>query len=231
MIGKQFQHPLQSKVDRVVFLNLGDMEDWQIGDVIRLDRFDHIRNKPYIRQRLECLGFTLCSNGSEYKYIGDSEPEAPIIRTKSDIELASIALSEDELTLQSIRQMLSNGVVINSSELTRRSKKKLNWIISTLKTIEGVDIKPTRVNELGDDFMIYTTAKNYLDIVGDLVEITKNDVINYLEKHGEMTAASVGVSSGKLGRWIYEMRAVGWQIESIGIGQRRKVTYKLISKP
>lgn len=231
MIGKQFQHPLQSKVDRVVFLNLGDMEDWQIGDVIRLDRFDHIRNKPYIRQRLECLGFTLRSSGSEYKYIGDSEPEAPIIRTKSDIELASIALSEDELTLQSIRQMLSNGVVINSSELTRRSKKKLNWIISTLKTIEGVDVKPTRVNELGDDFMIYTTAKNYLDIVGDLVEITKNDVISYLEKHGEMTAASVGVSSGKLGRWIYEMRAVGWQIESIGIGQRRKVTYKLISKP
>lgn len=79
--------------------------------------------------------------------------------------------------------------------------------------------------------MIYALTEVYISIMGDVKEISRDDVATYLEEHGEMTAAKVGVTPGKIGRWVYELRLKGWQIETIGIGQRRKVVYKLISRP
>ena len=233
-LGKTIAHPLQSKVDRILYLNLGSREGWELGAAIRFDRFNHIRNKPYVRQRLEGLGFKSCLSGTEYKLMGfegHTQPEVLKVRVKSKLELSSIALKEGDVNKANIREMLSKGLVINSSAITKKTKKKLNWIVSSLKTVEGVSITPERVREFGEDFMIYALTEVYIGIMGDVQEISRDDVAAYLEKHGEMTAAKVGVSSGKVGRWVYELRMKGWKIESIGVGQRRKVTYKLISKP
>lgn len=233
-LGKTIAHPLQAKVDEILYLNLGSREGWELGAAIRFDRFDHIRNKPYVRQRLESLGFKPCLSGTEYKLMcfkGHTQPEVLEVRVKSKLELASIALSEGDINTANIRKMLSKGLVINSSKITKQAKKKLIWIVSSLKTVEGVDITPERVRGFGDDFMIYALTEVYTNIMGDVQEISRDDVAAYLEKHGEMTADKVGVSPGKIGRWVYELRLKGWKIKSIGIGQRRRVTYKLISKP
>lgn len=233
-IGKAIAHPLQAKVDEILYLNLGSREGWELGATIRFDRFDHIRNKPYVRQRLEGLGFKPCLSGTEYKLMsfeGRTQPEVLEVRVKSKLELASIALKEGDINTANIRKMLSKGLVINSSKITKQAKKKLIWIVSSLKTVEGVDITPERVRGFGEDFMIYALTEVYIDIVGNVQEISRADIAAYLEKHGEMTAAKVGVLPGKIGRWVYELRMKGWQIETIGIGQRRKATYKLISRP
>lgn len=233
-LGKTIAHPLQAKVDRILYLNLGSREGWELGAAIRFDRFDHIRNKPYIRQRLESLGFKPCLSGTEYKLMcfeGHTQPEVLKVRVKSKLELASIALSEGDINKANIRKMLLKGLVINSSAITKQAKKKLNWIVSSLKTVDGVDITPERVWGLGEDFMIYALTEVYINIMGDVQKISRGDIAAYLEEHGEMTADKVGVSPGKIGRWVYELRLKGWQIETMGIGQRRKATYKLISKP
>ncbi len=233
-LGKTIAHPLQAKVDRILYLNLGSREGWELGAAIRFDRFDHIRNKPYVRQRLEGLGFKSCLSGTEYKLMsfeGRTQPEVLEVRVKSKLELASIALKEGDINTANIRKMLSKGLVISSSKITKQARRKLIWIISSLKTIEGISIKPERVRGSGEDFMIYALTEVYISIMGDVQEISRDDVATYLEEHGEMTAAKVGVTPGKIGRWVYELRLKGWQIETIGIGQRRKVTYKLISKP
>ena len=233
-LGKTIAHPLQSKVDRILYLNLGDREGWELGATIRFDRFDHIRNKIYVRQRLEQLGFTLCPNSTDYKLTGIkgySKLKARAPRVKSKLELASIALGEGDINTANIRKMLSKGLVISSSKITKQARRKLIWIISSLKTVEGVSITPERVRGFGEDFMIYALTEVYINIMGDVQKISRDDVAAYLEKHGEMTAAKVGVSPGKIGRWVYELRLKGWQIETIGIGQRRVVTYKLISRP
>lgn len=162
---------------------------------------------------------------------GRTQPEVLEVRVKSKLELASIALKEGDINTANIRKMLSKGLVINSSKITKQAKKKLIWIVSSLKTVEGVDITPERVRGFGEDFMIYALTEVYIDIMGDVQEISRDDAAAYLEKHGEMTAAKVGVSPAKIGRWVYELRLKGWQIETIGIGQRRKATYKLISRP
>lgn len=233
-VGSILAHPLQTKVDEILYLNLGDEEGWELGAAIRFDRFNHIRNKPYVKQRLEGLGFKPCFSGTEYKLMcfkGHTQPEVLEVRTKSKLELASIALSESDVNKANIRKMLSKGYVINSSAITKQAKKKLSWIISSLKSVEGISITHERVREFGGGFMIYALTEVYIDIVSDVQEISRDDVAAYLEKHGEMTAAKVGVSPGKIGRWVYELRLKGWQIETIGIGQRRKATYKLISRP
>lgn len=234
MISRQIRHPLQAKVDRILHLNLGSREGWEFGATIRFDRFDHIRNKIYVRQRLEQLGFTLCPNNTDYKLTGIkgySKLKVRAPRVKSKLELASIALGEGDINTANIRKMLSKGLVISSSKITKQARRKLIWIISSLKTIEGISIKPERVRGSGEDFMIYALTDVYISIMGDVKEISRDDVAAYLEEHGEMTAAKIGVSPGKIGRWVYELRLKGWQIETIGIGQRRVATYKLISRP
>ena len=233
-LGKTIAHPLQAKVDRILYLNLGDRKNWKAGSVIHFSRFNQIRNKIYVRQRLEQLGFTLCPNNTDYKLTGIKgyrklKVRAP--RVKSKLELASIALGEGDIDTANIRKMLSKGLVISSSKITKQARRKLIWIISSLKTVEGVDITPERVRGFGEDFMIYALTEVYINIMGDVQKISRDDVAAYLEKHGEMTAAKVGVSPGKIGRWVYELRLKGWQIETIGIGQRRVATYKLISRP
>ena len=233
-LGKTIAHPLQAKVDRILYLNLGGRKNWKAGSVIHFSRFDHIRNKIYVRQRLEQLGFTLCPNNTDYKLTGIkgySRLKVRAPRVKSKLELASIALGEGDINTANIRKMLSKGLVISSSKITKQARRKLIWIISSLKTVEGVSITPERVRGFGEDFMIYALTEVYTDIMGDVREISRDDVAAYLEEHGEMTAAKVGVSPGKIGRWVYELRLKGWQIETIGIGQRRVATYKLISRP
>lgn len=233
-LGKTIAHPLQAKVDQILYLNLGSREGWELGAAIRFDRFDHIRNKPYVRQRLEGLGFKPCLSGTEYKLMsfeGRTQPEVLEVRVKSKLELASIALSEGDIHKANIRKMLLKGLVINSSAITKQAKRKLYRIASSLKAVEGVDITPERVRGFGDDFMIYALTEVYIDIMGDVQEISRDDVAAYLEKHGEMTAAKVGVSPAKIGRWVYELRLKGWQIETMGVGQRKRATYKLISRP
>lgn len=233
-LGKTIAHPLQSKVDRILYLNLGDREGWELGATIRFDRFNQIRNKIYVRQRLEQLGFTLCPNGTDYKLTGIkgySKLKVRAPRVKSKLELASIALGEGDIDTANIRKMLSKGLVISSSKIKKQARRKLIWIISSLKTVEGVSIKPERVRGFGEDFMIYALTEVYISIMGDVKEISRDDVAAYLEEHGEMTAAKVGVTPGKIGRWVYELRLKGWKIETIGIGQRRVATYKLISRP
>ena len=233
-LGKTIAHPLQAKVDRILYLNLGDRKNWNVGSVIHFSRFNQIRNKIYVRQRLEQLGFTLCPNNTDYKLTGIkgySKLKVRAPRVKSKLELASIALSEGDINTANIRKMLSKGLVISSSKITKQARRKLIWIISSLKTVEGVSITPERVRGFGEDFMIYALTEVYINIMGDVQKISRDDVAAYLEKHGEMTAAKVGVSPGKIGRWVYELRLKGWQIETIGIGQRRVATYKLISRP
>ena len=233
-LGKTIAHPLQAKVDRILYLNLGDRKNWNVGSVIHFSRFNQIRNKIYVRQRLEQLGFTLCPNNTDYKLTGIkgySKPKVRAPRVKSKLELASIALGEGDINTANIRKMLSKGLVISSSKITKQARRKLIWIISSLKTVEGVSITPERVRGFGEDFMIYALTEVYINIMGDVQKISRDDVAAYLEKHGEMTAAKVGVSPGKIGRWVYELRLKGWQIETIGIGQRRMATYKLISRP
>ena len=233
-LGKTIAHPLQSKVDRILYLNLGDRKNWNVGSVIHFSRFNQIRNKIYVRQRLEQLGFTLCPNNTDYKLTGIkgySKLKVRAPRVKSKLELASIALGEGDINTANIRKMLSKGLVISSSKITKQARRKLIWIISSLKTVEGVSITPERVRGFGEDFMIYALTEVYINIMGDVQKISRDDVAAYLEKHGEMTAAKVGVSPGKIGRWVYELRLKGWQIETIGIGQRRVATYKLISRP
>ena len=233
-LGKTIAHPLQAKVDRILYLNLGDRKNWNVGSVIHFSRFNQIRNKIYVRQRLEQLGFTLCPNNTDYKLTGIkgySRLKVRAPRVKSKLELASIALGEGDINTANIRKMLSKGIVISSSKITKQARRKLIWIISSLKTVEGVSITPERVRVFGEDFMIYALTEVYINIMGDVQKISRDDVAAYLEKHGEMTAAKVGVSPGKIGRWVYELRLKGWQIETIGIGQRRVATYKLISRP
>ena len=233
-LGKTIAHPLQAKVDRILYLNLGDRNNWNVGSVIHFSRFNQIRNKIYVRQRLEQLGFTLCPNNTDYKLTGIkgySKLKVRAPRVKSKLELASIALGEGDINTANIRKMLSKGLVISSSKITKQARRKLIWIISSLKTVEGVSITPERVRGFGEDFMIYALTEVYINIMGDVQKISRDDVAAYLEKHGEMTAAKVGVSPGKIGRWVYELRLKGWQIETIGIGQRRMATYKLISRP
>lgn len=233
-LGKTIAHPLQTKVDRILYLNLGDRKNWKAGSVIHFSRFNQIRNKIYVRQRLEQLGFTLCPNNTDYKLTGIkgySKLKVRAPRVKSKLELASIALCEGDIDTANIRKMLSKGIVINSSAITKQAKRKLIWIVSSLKTVEGISIKPERVRGFGEDFMIYAATEVYINIMGDVREISRDDVAAYLEKHGEMTATKVGVSPGKIGRWVYELRLKGWQIETIGIGQRRMAIYKLISRP
>ena len=233
-LGKTIAHPLQAKVDRILYLNLGDRNNWNVGSVIHFSRFNQIRNKIYVRQRLEQLGFTLCPNNTDYKLTGIkgySRLKVRAPRVKSKLELASIALGEGDINTANIRKMLSKGLVISSSKITKQARRKLIWIISSLKTVEGVSITPERVRVFGEDFMIYALTEVYINIMGDVQKISRDDVAAYLEKHGEMTATKVGVSPGKIGRWVYELRLKGWQIETIGIGQRRVATYKLISRP
>lgn len=127
-LGKAIAHPLQAKVDRVLYLNLGSREGWELGAAIRFDRFDHIRNKIYVRQRLEQLGFTICPNNVDYKLTGIkgcSKPKAPATRIKSKLELASITLKQSDLRLRIVEGLLRNGKPINSSQITKDGKKKV----------------------------------------------------------------------------------------------------------
>ena len=147
-LGKTIAHPLQSKVDRILYLNLGDRKNWKAGSIIHFSRFNQIRNKIYVRQRLEQLGFTLCPNNTDYKLTGIkgySKLKVRAPRVKSKLELASIALGEGDIDTANIRKMLSKGLVISSSKITKQARRKLIWIISSLKTVEGVSITPERV--------------------------------------------------------------------------------------
>ena len=233
-LGKTIAHPLQAKVDRILYLNLGDRKNWKAGSVIHFSRFNQIRNKIYVRQRLEQLGFTLCPNSISYELTGIdgySKPKRPAARTKSKLELASVALKQSDVRTRIIEELLLSGKPINSSEITTDCKKRLRVLVSNLKCRKGLGIESVRVKQSGVDFMIYALDEVYLELVGGKIRSRIKDVTAYLEKHGEISAAKTGLPAIKLNSHISALRAKGYEIETIGIGQRKEAVFKLISKP
>lgn len=233
-LGKTIAHPLQSKVDRILFLNLGDRKDWVVGMVIRFDRFDPVRNKPYVRQRLEELGFTPNPNGTNYKFTGvngySQKSKTSNARIKSKLELASVALKKSEVRIKVVEQLMLSGRPINSSAITKDDKTKLGSVVSQVKNGKGIDIESLRVKESGVDFMIYAPKAVYEELTGGAIRCNTKEVAAYLEKHGEISATKTGIPSRKLNYIIYQLRNEGYEIEALGIGQRKAATYKLISK-
>lgn len=233
-LGKTIAHPLQTKVDRILYLNLGDRKNWKAGSVIHFSRFNQIRNKIYVRQRLEQLGFTLCPNSINYELTGIdgySKPKRPAARTKSKLELASVTLKQSDVKTRIIEELLLRGKPINSSEITTDCKMRLRVLVSNLKIRKGLGIESVRVKQSGVDFMIYALDEVYLELTGGKIRSRIKDVTAYLEKHGEISAAKTGLPATKLNSHIRSLRVKGYEIETIGIGQRKEAVFKLISKP
>lgn len=233
-LGKTIAHPLQAKVDRILYLNLGDRKDWKAGSVIHFSRFDQIRNKIYVRQRLEQMGFILCLNNVDYKLTGIkgySKPKPRIPRVKSKLELASITLKQSDVRLRIVEGLLRSGKPINSSEITRDGKDRLKVLISHLKNVENLAIEPIWVQDGETGFMIYALDEVYLELVGGKIKSRIKDVTTYLEKHGEISAKKTGLQSRRLNAHILALRRKGYQIETVSPGHNELATFKLISRP
>jgi len=233
-LGKTIAHPLQAKVDRVLYLNLGDRKNWKAGSVIHFSRFNQIRNKIYVRQRLEQLGFTLCPNSISYELTGIdgySKPKRPAARTKSKLELASVALKQSDVRTRIIEELLLSGKPINSSKITPDCKVRLRVLVSDLKNRKGLGVESVRVKQSGVDFMIYALDEVYLELVGGKIGNRIKDVTAYLEKHGEISAKKTGLPQKKIIAHISALRKKGYQIKTVSPGHNELATYKLISRP
>lgn len=233
-LGKTIAHPLQAKVDRILYLNLGSREGLELGSLIPFSRFEKIRNKIYVRQRLEELGFTVCPNGIDYKLTGIdgySKAKQPVARIKSKLELASIALKQSDVRLRRIEELLLGGKPINSSELTMCGRRSLRAHVSHLKNKEGLAIKSIRIKQPGVDFSIYALGPIYDELTDGAFKCSPRNVAEYLEEHGEITSTDIGVQPEKLTAAISQLRKTGYEIKALGVGFRKPSTYKLISKP
>lgn len=233
-LGKAITHPLQAKVDRILYLNLGDRKDWKAGSVIHFSRFDQIRNKIYVRQRLEQMGFIPCPNNVDYKLTGIkgySKPKRSVPRIKSKLEIESITLKQSDVRIRTIEKLLLSGKPINSSEITRDGKDRLKVLIFSLRSREGLDIASMRVKGADADFMIYALSDVYLHIVGSKIKSRQKDVAAYLEKHGEISAKKTGLPQKKIIAHVFALRKKGYEIETVSPGHNQLATFKLISRP
>lgn len=233
-LGKTIAHPLQSKVDEILYLNLGDREDWEVGSVIHFKEFNQIRNKIYVKQRLEELGFTLCPNNTDYKLTGIKgygKPKHSAPRVKSKLELASITLKQSDLRLRIVEGLLRSGKPINSSQITKDGKKRLKLLIFRLRNNEKLEIESLWIQDGDTGFTIYALDEVYLELVGGKIKSRLKDITAYLERHGEISAKKTGLQSRRLNAHILALRRKGYQIETVSPGHNELATYKLISRP
>jgi|26BtaG_2_1085354.scaffolds.fasta_scaffold11167_3 hypothetical protein len=237
-LGKAIAHPLQAKVDRILALNLGDKKDWKVGSIIHFSRFNHIRNKSYVRQRLEALGFTPNLTDTDYRFTGvsgysskASTNKQKSSRIKSKLELASVALKQSDLKIAIVEGLLTSGKPVNSSAITADGKLKLKMIIANLKKRKGASIESVFIKEGGESFTIYAPDDVYSELAGNMVRSSLKDVTAYLDKYGEISAAKTGLPAKKLNSHIRSLRVKGYEIETIGVGRKKEAVFKLISRP
>lgn len=234
MIGRQIRHPLQARVDAIVYERLGDRKKWGRTEYIRLSAFNEINNKHYVTKRLKELGFEVDLSNSRFVHLDNSmivmlqEPmNAPkpqrVIEPKSNRDIGK----------SSIIAWLDSDAIISTEYLDHKSRRVLNSVLFRLKASANVEVARMTLKSTNGRYSIYSLKQEALDdyAANNVDRLPGISIVRHcLLRYGVASEANTGLSSGLLYCFVRDLREQGWEIETLP----RKVaraTYKLISRP
>lgn len=233
-LGKTIAHPLQAKVDGVLFKHLGDKSSWRNGCSIAISKFDSINNKPYVTNRLKQHGFELDLEGGVYIYSSINSLElAKQEEAEPRYRLVEVRTKE-QTRLDYIKVLLLEGAVVSNKHLSRSLRRAFSSAVANFKNSAGVDVHSARMKDRVQ-FTIYCIDKqkiqdyseyNYADMAGIF------SVASRLSKFGYVRLKDLDIEYRYLVIFISRLRAEGWEIETITKSKGgSKGCYKLISRP
>lgn len=249
-VGRVLAHPLQAKVDEIVYSKLGDRKYWRNGDEIKASYFSSINNKSYLNKRLSDLNLSLDVLTNRYVVSGiksasyqgvrpkpqQAQPKPEKVEPKPSIKphskLVEIRLSEDA-NRPYIRKLLDDGCVISNRQLSGRDRQRFSSVVSDLRRVCGMSILTENISQVDGRYTVHSTNKVAFD---EYVEANTERPVgikvvrSHLVRFGEISSKESGICQGSLSSHIKRLRSEGWKIRTISKPNSR-ATYKLISKP
>lgn len=233
-IGRQIRHPLQAKVDAIVYEHLGDKEEWGRTEYIRLSAFNEINNKHYVTKRLKELGFEVDLSNSRFVHLDNGmivmlqEPmSAPkprrIIEPKSNRDIGRA----------SIVAWLDSDAIISTEYLDHKSRRVLNSALFKLKASANVYVARMTLKSDNGRYSIYNLKQEALDeyAANNVDRLPGISIVRHcLLRYGAASEVNTGLSSSSLSCFVRDLREQGWEIEVLPRKEHGRA-YRLISRP
>lgn len=234
VIGRQIKHPLQAKVDAIVYEHLGDRKEWGRTEYIRLSAFNEINNKHYVTKRLKELGFEVDLSNSRFVHLDNSmivmlqEPmRAPKVQRIIEPK------SKRDIGKSSIVAWLDSDAIISTEYLDHKSRRVLNSALFKLKASANVEVARMTLKSDNGRYSIYNLEQEALDeyAANNVDRLPGISLVRHcLLRYGVASDVSTGLSSASLSCFIRDLREQGWEIETVS-RKIARATYKLVSRP
>lgn len=234
VIGRQIKHPLQARIDEIVYERLGSEDSWGRTEQIKLSAFNKINNRHYVVKRLKELGFDF--EISEGRFIRFDNGKALIMQNLMSTPKAQRVIepkSNRDIGKSSIVAWLDSDAIISTEYLDHKSRRVLNSALFKLKASANVEVARMTLKSTNGRYSIYSLKQEALDdyAANNVDRLPGISIVRHcLLRYGVASEANTGLSSGSLSCFVRDLREQGWEIETLP----RKVaraTYDLISRP
>lgn len=234
IIGRQIKHPLQAKVDEIVYERLGSEDGWRRTEQIKLSAFNKINNRHYVVKRLKELGFDF--EISEGRFIRFDNGKAQIMQKLMSTPKAQRIIepkSNRDISRVSIVAWLDSDAIISTEFLDHKSRRVLTSVLFKLKASANVEVARMTLKSVNGRYSIYSSKQEAIDeyAANNVDRLPGISIVRHcLLRYGVAGEANTGLSSNSLSCFVRDLRGQGWEIETLP----RKVaraTYKLISRP
>lgn len=233
-IGRQVKHPLQAKVDAIVYERLGSKDGWSRTEQITMSAFNEINNRHYVAKRLKELGFN--AEPSKSRFIRFDNGKALMMQELMSTPKAQRIIepkSNRDIGKNSVIAWLDSGAVISSEYLDYKARRLLTAVLLKLKKTVKMEVARMTLKSDNGRYSIYSLEQEALDeyAANNVDRLSGVGIVKHcLTKYGVATDISTGLSGNTLSSFIRELRGQGWEIETLPRTQAR-ATYKLISRP